>query len=330
MTDYPRDIGGGTTIMIRDLENGWVEFWVKTGASTYNYQQEWSYAVGGFNPGRLYFRMEKGGNWQRAGNHYYGDIGLDYDIGMSIQNSGIGFPSYGFSVHVSRARPPAPPVPPHIFGVGDTWIDIGWGGDGGWGGASITGREFWWSTDGIARNLVANGGARFTLGGLWTGGSYNIWARNGNSAGWSGFSGASYVRTLRIPDAPTPVGFYETKQHSTRTTYTYDGKWDGGTPVREWQIGYGRDPNVAQAYVSGVDVLIDNLVPGAKYYFWARGRNDIGWGPWSVRSEVQLHAGAYVNVQGVWKNALPWVKVNGVWRLTTPRVADSSTWRETS
>lgn len=324
MTDYIRDIGGSTTLMIRDLENGWVEFWVKTGSRTYNNQQRWSYSVGGYSPGIITFRMASGGNWQMAGNRYYGDIGLQYTIGMSIQDAGLGFPSYGFEVYVQRARPPDPPGTPYFGEIeaGRIHVAFDYGYNGGMG---IDAAQVWYSDDPNWAKWAVSG-RDVWVGGLVSGGEYFFWGQVHNSIGWSGLGGRSSRRTLRIPDAPNPVQLSEATQTSVRAQFVFNG-WDGGTGIREWQVGYGTDPNYPQFYFGGYDGTPGGLQPGQRYYFWARGRNDVGWGYWSARSEVVLIAGAWVNVGGTQRRALPWVKQGGAWKLATPWTKAGGTWK---
>jgi hypothetical protein len=337
MADFDREIGGQTRLRIREgPEPSQFQFFVQTGSQTFNYQQPWSWGLRqdygpGFNSQRLQFRMEKGGAWQYMGMiEDMGDLTKGIiEVRLSIHNAGLGFPDYDFIITLDRSGPPPPPGPPVVWTYGDTWVEIGWGGDGGPGGASIVGREFWWSYDGVPRNLIANGGARYRLEGLIPGNTYHIWAKNANAKGWSDFGAPTIVRTRRVPDAPHQVTFPEVTQVSVRTAYHYDGRWDGGTPVREWQIGYGQNPAYPQSFKTGVHEFIGSLAPGQRYYFWARGRNDVGWGFWSSRAEVLLLAGAYVNQAGVSRRALVWIKVNGVWRLTRPWVKSGKNWRTT-
>jgi len=74
--------------------------------------------------------------------------------------------------------------------------------------------------------------------------------------------------------------------------------------------------------------VIGALQPGTTYYFWARGRNAKGWGPWSARSTGRTIAGARVKQNGVWKDAIPYVKVNGVWKLARPYSKVNGTWKK--
>lgn len=322
MTDYIKDIPNGT-MMIRDT-GGWVEFWFKTGSSTWNNEQGWGYDIGGGYVGGT-FRLARGGGWQMFGRAY---VDTRRNVMFRINGSGLGWSTTDHWAFIERARIPDPPGVPYFGEVTSTQIHVAfdYGYDGGMG---IDAAEIWYSDDPNWAKWVV-GGRDAWVGGLNSGGEYFFWGKVHNAMGWSGLSGRSSRRTLRVPDSPTPVELSDVQQTSVRTHFTFNGRWDGGTPVREWQIGYGLDPNSPQTLVSGVDLLIGNLQPGKRYYFWSRGRNDIGWGPWSARSEVLLIAGAWINASGVQKRALAWVKVGGVWKLARPWTKAGGTWRNVS
>ena len=49
----------------------------------------------------------------------------------------------------------------------------------------------------------------------------------------------------------------------------------------------------------------------------------------SATSTVPAELGGFfVNVNGTWKNAVPWVKVNGVWKQGTPFVKVNGEWKD--
>jgi hypothetical protein len=109
----------------------------------------------------------------------------------------------------------------------------------------------------------------------------------------------------------------------------------GDPPNLEKQFKYGRDSTgaVIDATVN-VDETIEylsNLDPGKTYYFWARARNSVGWGPWtSTASRLILIAGSRVLVAGQWKRAVPYVRVGGVWKVAEPWIKDAGVWKRTS
>jgi hypothetical protein len=91
------------------------------------------------------------------------------------------------------------------------------------------------------------------------------------------------------PPAPDAVVFFNIKD--TTLTAAFNGNGTGGSTVLEWQIGYSTSTSLysdaTPHYVSSDgNTPIVGLTPGTTYYFWARGRNAIGWGDWSPRSDV--------------------------------------------
>lgn len=333
MADYVQEIGGNTRLMIREGPSiSQFQFFMQTSPNRSNPAQKWSWGLRQdrreptSNSRTLTFRMNPGSDWKHMGQ--IGDMGgmadSYVDIRLTIYNSGLGFPTYNFT----KTFIPIPPPPrrPYIFGAGHNFIDVGWGGDGGPGGASIVGREIWASNDGVPRWNIAPLGQRVQWYGLQAGTKYNLWARNANVRGWSGYGDHSFAVTFRVPDPPTPVTVENVQQTSCWTAFA--GAFEGGTPVREYQLAYGRDPNTAEVYKSsnGYDVL-ENLDPGKTYYFWARARNDIGWSGWSSRSQVNLIAGALIPVDGAYMRALPYIKSGGTWHLARPWVNVGGMWR---
>lgn len=136
-------------------------------------------------------------------------------------------------------------------------------------------------------------------------------------------------RLADTPPAPTPLGLDTITQTSMR--YRFSSNGDGGSPILEWQAGYGTSSTTVQTYLSSSGTsTITGLQPATTYYFWSRGRNAIGWGPWSVRNSAKTLAGAKVRVAGVWKDAIPYVKVNGAWKLAEPYVKVAGTWKKTT
>lgn len=104
-------------------------------------------------------------------------------------------------------------------------------------------------------------------------------------------------RIPKPPGAPTPVGLDEITATSMR--YRFTGTTDGGATIREWQLGYGTDPNGPQFFVGSTGTsTVGGLTPATEWFFWSRGRNDMGWGPWSARISARTLAAAYVGKSG--------------------------------
>lgn len=132
-------------------------------------------------------------------------------------------------------------------------------------------------------------------------------------------------KLVTLPPPPRPEATVTLTQTSIRHKFKSTG--DGGTPVREWQLGYGTNPKTPEIFIrSQGSSDIDDLQPGTTYYFWSRGRNDVGWGKWSVRSDTRTFAGARIKRGNSWRQAVPYVHVNGYWRLAEPYVKRKGVW----
>lgn len=177
---------------------------------------------------------------------------------------------------------------------------------------------------------IASGTFRVNHDGLGRGrysvtGALNFYAL-GSAKATTGWRNLPTLAT--VPSPPRPISLAANSQHSM--VYKFESNGDGGAPVREWQIGYGKNPNTPQAYLgSWGTTTIGALDPGTVYYAWSRGRNDIGWGPWSARKQTETSSGAVTKVGTQWKRTVPYIKVNGVWRLAQPYVKYKGVWRRT-
>lgn len=325
MTDYTANIGGSTTMMIRDL-GGTVEFWVKTGSQTYNYQQPWGWGANGVNSGTLYFRMLQGGQWQKFGEIY---VGYNQTVRFTLVNSGLGFPSYDFYQAISRTTVPQPPYiyDTHAVSASEIYVEFSGTNDG---GSPVLEWQIGYGSNPNGPDLFVGSGGGTTVGGFSSGQRVYFWTRARNAIGWSGWSSRTEATTWKVPDAPSPVSFSAVKQTSLLAHFT-DG-FSGGPAILERQFGYGKvevSPTDFWGAVPGPNDFI-NLDPGKTYYFWARSRNTIGWGAWSAISPISLIAGARVLVGSQWKRAVPYVKHAGVWKVARPWIRDAGVWKEST
>lgn len=131
--------------------------------------------------------------------------------------------------------------------------------------------------------------------------------------------------TITIPPAPDPIGFSGNSPVSI--SYSFASTGNGGSKILEWQVGYGTHPTAVQKTVkSGGVSLIKGLRPATTYYFWARGRNSKGWGPWSVRMSRRTAAGARAKIGTSWKEAIPMVRVKGKWQAAEVWIRSGGKW----
>jgi hypothetical protein len=151
-----------------------------------------------------------------------------------------------------------------------------------------------------------------------------------DNSGTQGFGGPTdfwlSISRAVVPQAPTPIGIDMVNHQDFR--YRFGGNWDGGSPILEWQIGYGYDPNNVQYLApSSGTILVGTFVVGADIYIWSRGRNAVGWGPWSSRMSVTLRRGGRIKYQGTWFHMIPHVKdgkvtgvSDGLWKPAEPYI----------
>lgn len=325
MADYTKATGYNGTMLIRDT-GVYVEFWLKAGSATSNGALPWRYTINGVTSGTLSFDFNSGGTYQRLGiwtitydqtvTFYIGDSGT----------SGLGGPT-SFSVPIVRDSVPGAPAKPVATILSSTSARVTVA-DGDNGGLPITARRMSSGLTTAATGSISNHNGTLNFPTLLPGTTYYVKSQNFNAKGWGVWSAVTSFTTWKIPPAPSTPVLSNIGQSTITAKFTGNGS--GGPPLLEWQLGYGTDPTAPQTLITsnGVSNLI-NLQPGAKYYFWARGRNSVGWGKWSGRSQATLRAGARVPVGGVPKNAVPYVKYNGVWRPAVPRVKIAGMWKET-
>lgn len=328
MTDWDKSTGSSGTMRIRDTGTT-VEFWISAGSSsTYNHEMPWKYTVNGSTSSWKEYDYQSGAGFERLGSwtitsdqtvtFYLGDTGT----------SGLGGPTT-FSHFIERASAPNAPSTPKVTVLSSTSASATFS-DGSNNGASIDSRQLGYS---LARTspsypaVIVSSDGSTSVSGLLPGETYYFWARTHNAKGYSGWSGRASAKTWSVPPAPSSVAISEVTQSSVKAVF--NGNGDGGSAILEWQIGYGTDANTPQSFISSSGTsTLTGLSPGQKYYFWARGRNSVGWGPWSAVSSATLIAGAYLKVGSVWKRAVPYVNVNGTWKVAKVWGKVAGSWRE--
>lgn len=325
MADYTKATGTGD-MLIRD-SGSTVYFYIRAGgSSTWVGSATYSWTMNGSGSGT--WSYNDGGNYKLIRSATVStDQTVTFAIG-STGTSGLGGPT-SFSVFINRSSVPSATATPAISALTSTsWIAAFQ--DGANNGAAIDTRQLGWSGtsgSGYPDNLVTSDGST-QFSGFTPGTTYYVWARAHNSQGWGPWSGRRTVVTLRIPDAPDPVILSQITQSTMRTAFSGNG--NGGAAVTQWQLGYGISPSAPQISVSSSGTLdISSLLPATTYYFWARGLNSVGWGPYSARTTARTVGGARVLVGGVWKEAIPYVRVGGIWKVAQPWGKIAGIWKKT-
>lgn len=258
-----------------------------------------------------------------------GNYSIDVDAVVTSQNIAGNYSTIYWRIYVNK---------------GNTYGHAAWGNTGSWGNAdsNVGGNPDLWNNGNMEYNFQ-NGqyGGSFLI----VEGSFNITHRSDGTQEYYvtgnlnlvnlGFASAttgvrSLPRLAREPDAPTPLWVSNITQ--TSMDYRFSGNYDGGSPIIEYQALYqeGSGPQIALGWENDGLVNMTGLKPATWYNFWSRGRNAIGWGPWSQIMSGRTLAGARVNQNGVWKEAIPYVRQSGSWKLAQPYSKINGVWRKGS
>lgn len=226
------------------------------------------------------------------------------------------------------ATVPSPPTTPYLSDITFNSLNCSFA-DGANGGAAINSRQIGYGKNSSTPQTIIGSDGDTPIYPLDTGSTYYFWARTHNSVGYSNWSGRSQALIATIPDPPSTPWIYNIQPSSV--TVGWNGNWDGGSAIVEYQLGYGTDPdNHTDSIWSWPPVLVDALTPGQVYYFWVRARNSVGWGNWSGAASNRTVAGARVKDGDIWRLAIPYVKDGGTWRLAQPWAKFEGEWKQTS
>lgn len=326
MTDYTKATGSTGTMKITDTGTV-VEFWLKAGSGTYNYQLPWGYTVNGVTNNNKTFRFEQGGAWQKLSSWTVTTTQTVTFRLFDSGTSGLGGPTT-LTANINRSTVPAAPSPVTLSNITSTSVFATFT-DGANGGAAIDQRRIGYGTDPNASQIIVSSDGTTDITGLTPGTTYYFWAQTHNVNGWGLSSVRSQATTLKVPAAPNPPIMSNVTQVSALATWTANN--NGGTPILEYQVGYDTGFTGPSVFVNSVSSpkLITGLSPATQYYFWVRARNSVGWSAWSNPFGIITVSGARVKVGGVWKNAIPYVRVDGVWVLARPWVKIMGVWKET-
>jgi hypothetical protein len=329
MTDYDKSTGSTGTMRIRVLSTT-VEFWINSGNSTtWIAALPWGYKVNGVTKTDRTYNYAAGSGWEKLATFTVSSSQTVYFYLYSTGTSGFGGPTT-HSVYVDRG---SVPDAPDLFITGRTNTTVSVNSDkNDDGGLTIDQWQLGYGTSSSSpqsyMNLPLSNGID-TVTGLTPNKTYYFWARCHNSKGWSSWSSRKSQKTDDVPAAPTKPVVSEITQNSFFSDFDSNGT--GGVSIIEWETSWGKTPGATDAYIrtSSGNVDVTNLDAGEKYYVRGRGRNTYGWGDYGPEATVQLIAGAYVDVAGVKKKAVPYVKYNGVWYVCTPYAKIAGLWKET-
>ena len=157
-------------------------------------------------------------------------------------------------------------------------------------GSQTWNNDQWWSYS--ANGVFSRQKFRLLRGGAWQRfGSVNVtydqtvqFTIEGAGLGWSTTTFSQHIQRSTVPSPPTMLSV--TPISSSSFHVVFQGNYDGGSAVLEWQIGYGLSAGGPTAFVGSIGASdIGGFASGQKAYFWARARNSLGWSAWSNRGE---------------------------------------------
>ena len=135
------------------------------------------------------------------------------------------------------------------------------------------------------------------------------------------------------PGAPGVVSFSNVLPQSVTVS------WGAATPGSGSVIAYyvltATDHADSTSYTWNVQGLMFNITtfvkPGHTYTFSVYAQQNFGGavsGPTS-ESDLQMPAGAWIRVDGVWKVAIPYARTGGVWKMALPHIRVAGNWKAT-
>lgn len=327
MTDYKKSTGSSGTMLIRD-NGSTVSFLINANSSsTFAHDMPWGYTVNGTTNNSRQSDYSAGSGWLTLGSWTVTDDQTVTFRLFDTGTSGLGGPTT-FSVSIDRTSAPNPPAISSLT-PGSTTVVVKTV-DGNNNGGSIDLRQILRNT----ANTTSGGtfttatGLTTTIAGLVTGRLYYFWARTHNSKGYSGWSPVKTVTTLAVPNPPDSPIVSDATQTSVVASFTDNG--GGGSAIIEREIGYGVSlVTGVENSVTYTDVMtITGLQPGTLYYFWSRVRNSVGWSPYSPPVSLKTVAGAQININGVYLDAVPYVKDGGIWKIARPWTNVAGVWKQ--
>lgn len=158
-------------------------------------------------------------------------------------------------------------------------------------GSQTWNNDQWWSwgangTSSRQKFRLLRGGNWQLFGSIYV--SYDQTIRftiEGAGLGWATTNFFQYIQRATVPAPPSLQSAYPISSSAIHVVFF--SNHDGGSPVLEWQVGYGLSSSAPSSLVTSDGTSdIGGFSSGQRVYFWARGRNAIGWSGWSNRLEA--------------------------------------------
>ena len=327
MVDYDKASGLGT-LRIRDLGSN-IEFWAKPYYSDFWWDNLHFTSTTTASTNNHYVDFS-GNSWVKVTTRTVSTSQtVTFKLVTATGTSSLGGPTT-HSVYIDRATVPPAPDAPTVSNKTDTTMTVAFTNNGNGGDALDNWAIALSTTTTPSTTYYVGSDQRQDFTGLVPGQLYYMWSRVHNSKGWSGWSARTHTQMLRVPFAPTNLSLSNVEQQSLDMSFT-DGN-NGGAAVTSRQIAYNTSNTLTGATIISSDgsTHISGLLPGRRYYFWARTNNIIGNGNWSSAITTELIAGATITVGGVVKRAVPWVNDGGVWKVARPWVKAAGFWIEST
>lgn len=329
MVDYKKDTGSSGEMMIRD-NGSTVSFMLNShNSTTFNHDLPWGYTVNGVTNNSREYNYNAGAGWETLGSW---TVSTDQTVTFRIFDtgtSGFGGPTT-LSATINRAAAPSVPTRPLLYDITATSMRVVWTA-GSNNGSPIDAYQVGRNTvNSISGASTYNVDTDHVFTGLAPGTTYYWWARTHNAKGYSPWTEQNHAQTLSVGEAPDQVIASDPTQTSFLASFTDNG--NGGSAILERQLAYNTTNTTTGATsvtYTGV-MTVSGLQPATTYYVWGRVRNSAGWSPYSPVATVRTIAGTWINVNNVWKEAIPYVKDGGVWKLARPWGRDAGIWKETT
>lgn len=264
-------------------------------------------------------------------------------VGVSYGNTGTNTFGTGGAVQVDLTldRIPKPPDPPsvHVDGISATGAHAYLTAPANDNGLGIDAYETYILSNNAWPDAGGNVVASAPTYGVYATNlvhstRYYMTGRAHNGMGWSGWATMGVIDTLNVvPSAPgTPT---LTNVMPTTLTVSWAASTDnGGSAIDSYLLRYWDVANptayVDHSSANNLTREVTGLIPGKTYGFVVFAHNAVGYSVKSAESDVQMLAGVWVNVAGVWKLAIPYVNVDGVWKMAVPYVNVNGVWKMTN